>query len=47
MAPIDPADPHAEERPPVGGSWNRLYAIVLVTLIAEIAIFYWFTKAFE
>lgn len=37
----------AEERPPVGGSWTRLYAIVLAALAVEILIFYWFTRAFS
>lgn len=39
--------PPAEEAPPVGRSWTRLYAIVLLALAAEIAVFAWFTKVFE
>lgn len=36
-----------EEKPPVGGSWTRLYALVLAALAVEVLIFYWFTRAFE
>ncbi|MGH9458408.1 MAG: hypothetical protein ACRD2J_12320 [Thermoanaerobaculia bacterium] len=35
------------EAPPVGGSWRRLYAVVLIALAVEIAILYGFTKAFS
>lgn len=37
----------ADEPPPFGGSWARLYAIVLVNLVVLTALFYIFTKAFE
>lgn len=40
-----PSDLHGDERPPVGGSWPRLYAIVLGALALEIVLFYWFTRA--
>jgi len=36
-----------DEKPPFGGSWTRLYALVLLNLAALIALFTWFTKAFE
>lgn len=36
-----------DERPPFGGSWPRLYAMVLLVLAALIALFTWFTKTFE
>ena len=36
-----------DEKPPFGGSWGVLYAIVLLNLAALIALFTWFTKAFE
>jgi hypothetical protein len=36
-----------EEKPPFGGSWGVLYALVLLNLAALIALFTWFTKAFE
>jgi hypothetical protein len=35
-----------ETPPPVGRSWRNLYAAVLLTLLAEIALFYYFTKVF-
>jgi hypothetical protein len=35
------------EPPPVGKTWRRLYAAVLLWLAAQIALFYAFTKAFE
>ena len=37
----------SDEKPPFGGSWGRLYALVLLNLIALIALFTWFTKFFE
>lgn len=36
-----------EEPPPVGGSWNRLYAAVLINLALIVTILYAFRKAFE
>jgi hypothetical protein len=33
--------------PPILGSWRNLYAAVLLTLAAEVAVFYWFTRSFE
>lgn len=36
-----------EAPPPIGTTWNRLYAVVLALLAVEILIFYAFTKAFE
>jgi hypothetical protein len=35
------------EPPPVGKTWRRLYAAVLLWLVVQIALFYAFTKAFE
>lgn len=35
-----------EEPPPFGGSWARLYALVLGNLVLLIVLFYVFTKAF-
>ena len=35
------------DTPPIGRTWKRLYAAVLLTLAAEVLIFYAFTKAFE
>ena len=34
------------EKPPIGRTWNRLYAFVLIALAIEVALFYAFTKAF-
>lgn len=40
--------PHdADEQPPFGGSWRKLYAAVLVNLAALVALFYLFTRAFR
>lgn len=36
-----------DERPPILGSWKNLYAAVLLALAVEVALFYWFTRAFE
>lgn len=36
-----------EQPPPFGGRWRTLYATVLGTLAALIALLYLFTKAFE
>ena len=36
-----------DEKPPFGNSWALLYALVLLNLAALIALFTWFTKAFE
>jgi hypothetical protein len=39
---VPPADP-----PPPGGSWPRLYAIVLGELALLVVLFWWFRRAFE
>ena len=36
-----------EAPPPIGRTWRRLYAVVLLNLVVMILIFYAFTKAFE
>lgn len=43
------ADRRAEEggRPPIGGGWGRLYAIVVAALAVEIALLAWLTEAFR
>lgn len=33
--------------PPIGKTWNRIYAFVLIVLAIEVVIFYVFTKAFQ
>lgn len=35
------------EPPPFGGSWRRLYAIVVGALVVEIALFALFTAVFR
>ena len=35
-----------EERPPFGGSWGRLYAIVLLNLVVLVTLFAVFTRYF-
>lgn len=35
-----------QDQPPILGSWRNLYAAVLLALLAEVALFYWFTRAF-
>jgi hypothetical protein len=41
--PLHPDDEH----PPILGTWRRLYALVLLALAAEIALFWAFTRAFS
>jgi len=36
-----------EEPPPILGDWTRLYALVLIALAAEIAVFWALTRAFR
>jgi NADH:ubiquinone oxidoreductase subunit 3 (subunit A) len=35
-----------DARPPILGSWPRLYAAVLLFLAFDVIVFYLFTKAF-
>jgi hypothetical protein len=37
----------ADERPPVGGRWGILYALVLAGLVVEIALLAWLTGHFR
>ena len=37
----------SEDQPPIGGTWRRLYAFVVIWLAIQVVIFYAFTKAFE
>ena len=39
--------PREDERPPYLGSWPLLYAVVFMNLVLLIALFAWFTRAFE
>jgi hypothetical protein len=36
-----------DEPPPFLGTWNRVYAAVIIYLAALIALFSWFTVAFS
>jgi hypothetical protein len=36
-----------EVPPPIGRTWNRLYAAVLLTLAVEVILFFVFTRAFQ
>jgi hypothetical protein len=40
-------EPPHDEPAPFLGSWPLLYAIVFLNLVALIALFTWFTRAFE
>jgi len=42
-----PAEPVVEPPPPIGGTWKRLYTILMMYLALLVVIFYGFTKAFE
>ena len=35
-----------DEPPPVLGSWWRLYALIVLELVATIGILFWLTRAF-
>jgi hypothetical protein len=39
--------PRGEDLPPILGSWNRLYAFVLLWLAAQIALYFAFTRYFD
>jgi len=47
-----PARPHARPepgeaaRPPLGG-WGRLYAWVIVALLADVALLWWLTERYR
>lgn len=41
------AEPTVEPPPPIGGTWKRLYTILVMYLALLVVIFYGFTKAFE
>jgi len=36
-----------DDKPPLFGSWNKLYAFVFSFLVILVILFYVFTKAFE
>jgi hypothetical protein len=37
----------SDEKPPVGKSWNRLYALVIGVLVVLIVFFYFFARHFS
>ena len=46
--PIDMPDSQTPEpHPPIGRTWRRLYAFVILFLAFQVVVFYLFTKAFE
>jgi hypothetical protein len=48
MPPSDERDlERTDEPPPILGSWSRLYLLVIAVLAGLIALFTWFTIAFE
>lgn len=42
-----PTPEDGEEKPPIGGSWRVLYAVVIGNLALLILLFYMFTRAFS
>jgi len=44
---IEVEKPPTEETPPVLGTWNRLYALVLIELGLCILLFYLFERVFS
>jgi hypothetical protein len=38
---------HEDGLPPFVNSWRQLYILIIVALAVLIALFYWFTVAFE
>jgi len=36
-----------EDLPPIAGTWNKLYALVIGELVTLIILFYIFTRIFE
>jgi len=40
-------DNNFEDRPPLLGSWRRLYFVILLELAALIALFWLFSRAFQ
>ena len=45
--PVPPPPALPDERAPYLGSWPLLYAVVFLNLVILIALFTWFTRAFE
>ena len=47
MEHLNSDDSINEEKPPVLGSWNKIYLAVLFNLFALIILFYFFSEAFQ
>jgi hypothetical protein len=47
MEHLNSDDFMTEEKPPVLGSWNKIYLVVLLNLFALIILFYFFSEAFQ
>ncbi len=45
--PQPPSPPAPDEAPPFLGTWRRVYAGVLLYLVAVIVLFYFFTRAYR
>jgi hypothetical protein len=45
--PETETETRTEEPPPIGGSWRRLYAIVIGFLAFQILVYWLFTRAFK
>jgi len=42
----DPDRPELDETPPLLGTWNRIYLVVIATLFAQILLYAWITWQF-
>ena len=40
------AGPDSEEPPPILQRWSRLYALIVIELLATILVLYWLTRRF-
>ena len=36
-----------EEKPPILGTWNNIYGLVIASLVVTIVFFYFFTQHFK
>ena len=47
MERLNSDDAVTDEKPPILGSWKKIYLVVLLNLIALIILFYFFSEAFK
>jgi hypothetical protein len=47
MAHLKSDNDMIEEKPPILGSWKKIYLIVLLNLTVLIILFYFFSEAFK